>query len=138
MQAVDEQRQDIEQEEREYAGQGPAGNPFQLLAEDAAGGAQIAAQKDGGRGQEVKSQIDVFDLIQKMFVGDRGHEIQHLRGDADVQQQQARRESVSGQQFGEQAPAPLGKNQGEMHQQGRLQQQANYVAPVDGLVKPIE
>ena len=120
MQTVNEQRDGVQQEKRQYPSQRSAGNPFELLAQYAAGRAQIAAEENDRGSQEIKPQVDVLDLIQEMFVGHRGHEIEHLRRDANVQDQQARGQRIGGRQLGQQAAAAFRKDQGEVQQQGRL------------------
>ena len=136
--SVEQIRNQVKAQERHDAGQRAARHPLQLLAQNAAGSAEIASQENSRRQQVIRAHVGKFDLVQLLPVGNRRHQVQHRQGHRDVGREECQGDDVNGQQFRPKRPTPLGKYQCEVNEQSGLQHPCDFVGPVDDVVERVQ
>jgi hypothetical protein len=81
-------------EKRQDARERAAGDPLQLLAQHAARSAEIAGKEDSRGHQEIHTEIEQLDRVQKFAAADRRKEIEGGGGNRDVQRKQRQRNAI--------------------------------------------
>ena len=128
---AEEIRHDIAEEERRDAGDGAAGDPLQLLAQNRGGRAAVAETEDQRGGEEIESDVGQLDAIENDARADGRENVDHSGGHGNVQQQQNHGGAVDGEQLGPEAAATFRKDQRKVDEQRRREKHGDDVAPIN-------
>ena len=131
-------RHHVQKQERKNPGERSAGDPFQLLPQDARRRAAIAVHKHNRGEQEINAQAGQIELVEQNPRANRRHEAQLAESDQHTHEEKNSRDAIN---RGELRALPSGrgpalrKYQSEMQQQRGLQEPRHDAGPVNFPVK---
>src|SRR5579859_1303189 len=132
---------DIEEREGQTSGEGPTGQPLQLLPQNAGRRfPKVAIEHDSG-GQEIETEIAELDFIEQQARAEPGNKAEDVESGADVEEKETCAGAINQGELGkgtDTAFGPLRKNQSEMEKQGGSEKTGYDAGPIYLVVESVQ